>query len=180
MYFLRAACLLGVRQYMPVLHMLVPGFISITWSHAWWSGRWWDACSLKTLEYLWYWAGICVMDVALGLFSIAILVLVVDFDLMASSSYLVKLWLYRNDSRASWLKVVSWYWGSSSSGWSALIDIVCVCGFLDVITRGFLDKVQVLGHLENAICGRAQFTLGLCAWSQSVPNMMSWSPRVVT
>ena len=120
MYFLRAACLLGVRQYMPVLHMLVPGFNSITWSHAWWSGRWWDACSLKTLEYLWYWAGICVMDVALGLFSIAILVLVVDFDLMASSSYLVKLWLYRNDSRASWLKVVSWYWGSSSSGWSAV------------------------------------------------------------
>ena len=47
------------------------------------------------------------MDVALGLLLTAILVLVVDFDLMAISLYLVKLWLYKNDSRASWLKVNS-------------------------------------------------------------------------
>ena len=45
--------------------------------------------------------GICVMDVVLVLFSIAILVLVVDFDLIARSSYLVKQWLYKNSFRAS-------------------------------------------------------------------------------
>src|ERR1700761_1720010 len=90
-------------------------------------------------------------------------VLVVVLARMARSSYLVKLWLYRKASIASWAKEFSGTRSSGSSGFKALIVVAHVRGFLDVITRGFLDKVQVWGHLVNAICGNAQSTSGLCA-----------------
>jgi hypothetical protein len=47
-------------------------------------------------------------------------------------------------------------------------------------TKGRFDKVQDCGQRVNANCGFAQFTSGLWAYSQSVPKMMSWSPRDVT
>src|ERR1700761_5185434 len=110
----------------------------------------------------------------------AMLVLVVVLARMARSSYLVKLWLYRKASIASWAKDSSGTRSSGSSGFRALMVVARVCGFMDVITRGFLDKVQDWGHLVNAIWGKAQSLSGLCAWSQSVPRIMSWSPNVVT
>src|SRR6201996_7010903 len=115
-----------------------------------------------------------------GVVLAAMLVLVVVLARMARSSYLVKLWLYRKASIASWAKDSSGTRLSGSSGFKALIVVAHVCGFLDVMTRGFLDRVQVLGHLVNVIWGNTQSTSGLCARSQSIPRIMSWSPNAVT
>src|SRR6266702_6173105 len=159
--------------------ILAPSFSSMAWSHAWCLGRQCEASSLNTLEYLWYCTGICDVD-GFGAVCAAISVLVVVLALMARSSYLVKLWLYRNASMASWANSFTTWSGVSSLVTMALIVIEHVCGLLDCMTRGTLDKVHIGGQQVNAICGRAQSTSGLCIQSQSVPNMMSWSPSMVT
>ena len=109
----------------------------------------------------------------------AISVLVVVLALMARVSYLWKLLLYRKVSIASCPNVSSRR-GSSIPGCSALIVVVRVCIFLDIITSGLVDSVQLSGQRVNTICGKAQSTSGLWACSQSVPRIISWSPSVVT
>jgi hypothetical protein len=89
----------------------------------------------------------------------------------------------------------SWQWmqdkvlqsmNSSSCGLSSLVGsrelmiapvevIFCGCK-----TRGLQDKVQDGRQHVNASRSMAQSTSGLWALSQSVPRMISWSPRAVT
>src|SRR6266702_519772 len=141
--------------------MLIPGFNSITWSHAWCFGRQCEAFSLNTWEYFWYCAEICDAD-SCGAFRAAISVLVVVLARMARSSYLCQLWLYRNASMASWANSFTTWSGASSPDNMALIVIVHICGLSDHITRGTSDRVHISGHCINAICGLAQSTSGLC------------------
>ena len=79
----------------------------------------------------------------------------------------------RKESIASSENVSSSCSGLSSFANMAFIVVARVCAFLDVITSGFLVNIHVGGHLVKASWGRAQSTSGLCAWSQSVPNIMS-------
>ena len=101
------------------------------------------------------------------------MVLVVVLALMARSSYLCQLWLYRNASMASWVNSFTYWSGVSSPDNMALIVVVHVCSLSDRITRGTSDRVHVGGHRINTICGLAQSTSGLCVRSQSVPNITS-------
>ncbi len=75
-----------------------------------------------------------------------ILVLVVVLALMARLLYLVKLWLYRNASMASWANLFLTWSGVSSLVTRALIVVECICGLLDCVSKGFLDKVHVGGQ----------------------------------
>src|SRR6266702_662543 len=152
--------------------ILAPDFNSIAWSHAWCFGRRCEASSLNTLEYLWYCTGMCAVD-GFGAFCATIVVLVVVLALIARSSYLLKLWLYRNASMASWANSFATWSIMFSLDIIALIVMVRICGLSDHITRGTSDKVHVGGHRVKAICGLAQSTSGLCVQSQSVPSIIS-------
>src|SRR5579859_7957497 len=101
------------------------------------------------------------MDVLDAAFTV-ISVLMVVLARMARWLYLAKLWIYRKFSMASWAKVSSSVFdSSSSSGCIALIVVAHVCGFLAVMIKGVVDSVQVDGHRVKAIWGRAQSTSGL-------------------
>src|SRR6266702_580783 len=152
--------------------ILTPDFNSIAWSHAWCFGRWCEASSLNTLEYFWYCTGICAVDGS-GAFRATIVVLVVVLALIARSSYLLKLWLYRNASMASWVNSFVAWSGVSFPGIIALIVVVHVCSLSNCIIRGTSDRVHIDEHCVKAICGLAQSTSGLCIQSQSVPSIMS-------
>src|SRR6266571_9576318 len=128
--------------------MLIPGFNSIAWSHAWCFGRRCEASSLNTWEYFWYCSGICDIE-GFGAFRAAISVLVVVLAWMARSSYLCQLWLYRNASMASWANSFTTWSGVSSLVTMALIVMEHVCGLLDCMTRGTLDKVHIGGQQVN-------------------------------
>ncbi len=114
----------------------------------------------------------CDVD-GFGVFRAAILVLVVVLAQIARSLYLLKLWLYRNASMASWANLFTTWSRVSLLDNMALIVMVRICGLSNHITRGTSDRVHMAGHCVNAICGLAQSTSGLCVQSQSVPNMMS-------
>src|SRR3984885_11210121 len=90
-YSFRASDSLGVRRYMPQFLIVALGFRSIAWSQGWCCGNLCDASSLKTLEYRWYWVGICSVD-GLGAVLAAIPVLAVVLARIARLSYLTKLW----------------------------------------------------------------------------------------
>ena len=70
---------------------------------------------------------------------------------------LTKLWTYIKLSIASVVKVSSVVSHSSGSGCIALIVVAHVCVFLDVMTRGFLDRVQDRGHLVKATVMTSKF-----------------------